>query len=156
MQTRWVHILGAISITILIWISGYTVYGDEKQVLIACMNSTFKDTVVATLQDEMKGSGIEFSVKNISVLGKVKNEDWDAIVILHAVKMGKIKGQVKKYLDNVDDWSRVIVLTTYGSEDIVSSTYGIDSITAASKTEEIASVTEELKSRLNEVLDSGI
>ncbi|UCB45568.1 MAG: hypothetical protein JSV25_15385 [Spirochaetota bacterium] len=154
---KWqIHTIIVLSITIFIWISGYTVYGEEKQVLIANMNSTFKDTVVANLQDEMKGSGIEFSVKSISVLGKVKNEDWDAIVILHAVKMGKIKGQVKKYLDNVNDWSKVIVLTTYGSEDIVSSTYGIDSITAASKTEEIASATEELKNRIRTVLDSGI
>ena len=156
MQKRWIHILISLSITIIIWVAGYRAYGDEKQVLIANMNSTFKDSVVATLQDEVKGSGIEFTVKNISVLGKVKDENWDAIVILHAVKMGRINRQVKEYLDSVDNWNKVIVLTTYGSEDIVSSTYGIDSITAASKTEEVTIVTQDLKSRLEAVLSSGI
>ena len=70
--------------------------------------------------------------------------------------MGKLNRQVKRYLDNVDEWKKIIILTTYGSEDLVSSTYGIDSITAASKTEEVTTVTTNLKSRLKAVLNSGI
>ena len=66
--------------------------------------------------------------------------------------MGKMKKHVKNYLDGIDDWSRVIILTTCGSEDPVPVMYGIDSITAASKKDEVNIVTADLKNRLETTL----
>ncbi|KPJ87025.1 MAG: hypothetical protein AMS17_09820 [Spirochaetes bacterium DG_61] len=139
-------------IFLLICASGFNGYGEEKRVLIVSQSSEFKESVVAFLQEEMNESGIAFTVKGISALGNVREGEWDAIVILHAVKMGKINKHVRRYLDKIDDFNRVIVLTTYGTKDPVPSKYGINSISAASKKEQVKTLTSDIKNRLQEIL----
>jgi hypothetical protein len=142
-------------ILLLISAIGFNVYGGEKRVLIASQSSDFKNSIVKLLQEEMKDSGIQFTVEDVSALGKVKEGEWHAIVIVHAVKMGKINKRVKRYLDSVDDFSKVIVLTTYGNRDPVPHMYGIDSISAASKKEQVQTLTSYLKNRLQAILSIG-
>jgi hypothetical protein len=139
-------------IVLLIFTSRVSVRGGEKRVLIVSQSSDFKNEVVGSLQEELDDSSINFTVKDISALRKVNEDEWDAIVIVHAVKMGRIKSSVKRYLDSVNDWEKVIVLTTYGSEDPVPGMYGIDSISAASEEEPVKPVIADLKARLKAIL----
>ena len=156
MDKRRLNVGVVIAIVLLIICAvGISAYGAEKRVLIASQSSDFKNEVVASLQEELKHSGIVFTIKDISALPKLKENEWDAIVIIHAVKMGKIKKQVKHYLDNVDNWEKVIVLTTYGSKDPVPDIYGIDSISAASEKEQVDTLTADLKTRLQTILNIG-
>jgi hypothetical protein len=141
-------------ILLLICAVGINGYGGEKRVLIASQSSDFKNEVVASLQEELKNNGIAFTVTDISVLRNVKEAEWDSIVIVHTVKMGKIKKQVKHYLDSVDNWEKVIVFTTYGSKDPVPDMYGIDSISAASEKEQIQTLTADLKAKLQNILNN--
>ena len=140
-------------ILLIICAAGISAYGAEKRVLIVSQSSDFKNKVVALLQEELKHNGIEFTITDISALRKVKEDEWDAIVIIHTVKMGRIKNQVKHYLDNVDNWRKVIVFTTYGSKDPVPDLYGIDSISAASEKEQVTTLTADLKTRLQNILN---
>ena len=141
-----------IFILLLVWAVGFYGYGDVKRVLIVSQSSDFKNEVVGSLREELKQSSIEFTVTDISSLRKVREDEWDAIVIVHAVKMGRIKNQVKRFLDNVENWEKVIVVTTYGSEDPVPSMYGIDSISSASEKDQVKPVTTEIKTRLHNIL----
>ena len=137
---------------LLICISGFDGYGGEKKVLIVSQSSEFKSSIVASLQREMNESSIAFTIESVSALRNIREGEWDAIIILHAVKMGKINNHVKRYFETCGDFSKVIVLTTYGTKDPVPGRYGIDSISAASKKEQIESLTSALKNRLQDIL----
>jgi len=138
---------------LLLFTAGLTLYAGEARVLIANQGSEFKDAVVEKLQDEMQGSGISFTVQKLNTLGRVKSEEWDAVVILHAVKIGSINKNVERFFNRIDDYGKVIVCTTCGEKDVVPAKYGIDSITAASKKEEVSALTQQIVKRLHDMLD---
>lgn len=137
---------------LLLCTAGLTLYAGEARVLIANQGSEFKDAVVETLQNEMDESGIAFTVQKLNTLGRVKQEEWDAIVILHAVKIGSINKNVERFFNRADDYGKVIVCTTCGEKDVVSEKYGIDSITAASEIEEVSALTRQIVNRLQNIL----
>jgi len=137
---------------LLLCTTGLTLYAGEARVLIANQGSEFKDAVVEKLQDEMQESGIFFTVQKLNILGRTKPEEWDAVVILHAVKIGSINKNVERFFNQIDDYSKVVVCTTCGDKDMVSEKYGIDSITAASKKEEASALTRQIEKRLQNIL----
>jgi hypothetical protein len=137
---------------LLLCTAGLTLYAGEARVLIANQGSEFKDAVVEKLRDEMRESSISFTVQKLNTLGRVKPEEWDAVVILHAVKIGSINKNVERFFNRIDDYSKVIVCTTCGDKDRVSEKYGIDSITAASKKEEVSILAQQIEKRLQNIL----
>ena len=137
---------------LLLFAAGTSSYADESLVLIANQGSEFKNAVVEKLQGEMKGGDISFTEKKLNTLGRANPEEWDAVVILHAVKMGSVNKNVERFLKRVNDPSRVIVCTTCGQEDVVPGKYGIDSITAASKVYEIEAAVTRIAEQLRGVL----
>ena len=137
---------------LLLCTTGLTLYAGEARVLIANQGSEFKDAVVEKLQDEMQESGISFTVQKLNTLGRVNQEEWDAIVIIHAVKIGSINKNVERFFNRIDDYSKVIVCTTCGEKDVVPETYGVDSITAASKKEEVSALTQQIEKRLHTII----
>lgn len=132
--------------------TGPALYAGEVRVLIANQGSEFKDAVVEKLLDDMRESSISFTVQKLNTLGRVKPEEWDAVVILHTVKIGSINKNVERFFNRIDDYSKVIVCTTCGDKDMVSEKYGIDSITAASKEEEVSTLTQQVEKRLQNML----
>lgn len=137
---------------LLLCTAGLTLYAGEAPVLIANQGSEFKDVVVENLRDEMRESSISFTVQKLNTLGRAEPEEWDAVVILHAVKIGSINKNVERFFNRIDDYSKVIVCTTCGDKDMVSEKYGIDSITAASKKEEVSTLTQQIEKRLQNML----
>lgn len=137
---------------LLLFAAGMSLYADESLVLIANQGSEFKNAVVEKLREEMKGSGVSFAVQKLNILSRASPDEWDAVVILHAVKMGSINKNVERFLNRVNDPSRVIVCTTCGQEDVIPGKYGIDSITAASKVYEIEAAVTRIAEQLRGVL----
>ena len=73
-------------------------------------------------------------------------------MVIHSIKVGKMKREVRRFFDGVEDWNRVIVVTTCGSQDPVPEEYGIDSLTAASKQAQVEGAAAYAISRLKETL----
>lgn len=114
-------------------VAGSAFAAERKEVLIVSQGSDFKKDVVERICERIEGSGVGVTRKDLSFLGRTSEDEWDAIVVIHAIKVGRMKRDVRRFFDGVEDWDRVIVVTTCGSKDPVSEEYGIDSMTAASK-----------------------
>ena len=128
-------------------------YAEDAHVLIANQGSEFKNAVVEKLREEMKGSHVSFTVQKLNILSRASPDEWDVVVILHAVKMGSVNKNVERFLNRVNDPSNVIVCTTCGQEDVIPGKYGIDSITAASQEYEIEAAATRIAEQLRGILD---
>lgn len=92
---------------------------------------------------------------NRNQIDRVSEQEWDVIIIIHSVKMGKINNHVKKYLDQAEELDKVILLTTTASGDPGTAGHDVDAVTCASKGEEIDSLTADIVNRVNQVLHTG-
>jgi len=96
-----------------------------------------------------------YETVGISALGNVDEGEWDAIVIVQCVKMGTINGHVKSYLDRSQDLSKVVLITTCQAGDPKTDAWDVDSITSASKMDEVEPVIEGALSQLDVILGAG-
>jgi hypothetical protein len=121
---------------------------DGRQILIAMQQSEYKSAIAETLTATLEKKQVQCEVNSLSALNRLKEDDWDAVIILHAVKMNRIKQSVKNYLKNVRDPEKVVLLTTTGSGEPWPGDLEIDTITSASKKEGVEEIAEEIMMRL--------
>jgi len=133
-------------------IAGTALGAERKKVLIVSQGSDFKKDVIAQIRKQTEGRGVGITEKSLSYLSKTSEDEWDAIVVVHAIKVGRMKRDVKRFFDGVEDWNKVIVVTTCGSEDPVPEEYGIDSLTAASKQAQVDAASTYAVTRLKAIL----
>ncbi|MBA4053571.1 MAG: hypothetical protein C0490_02565 [Marivirga sp.] len=141
---------GLISIGTLSWyawrysmepIAGFEVNSDtlKTHVLIATQGSEFKNAVVKDVIDDMTSEPFYFKVIDVSLLGTISEDDWDAIVIIHTWEYSSPPASVEDFVGRVKRRERVMVVTTSGSG---SKLEGVDGISSASKTSEQESVAQ--------------
>jgi hypothetical protein len=118
-------------------------------VLIASQQSEFKNAVVEHLQDSLE-SRFTLETVPLSALRKVDESEWDTVIIIQSVKMGKLNRHVRRFLEHAADQDRIVVLTTSGSAP-PTDTWGIDTVTAASEKDDAGEVTQVVLSQLSSV-----
>lgn len=121
-------------------------------ILIASQDSDFKDAVVARITSTLDLLQLSYKVTDVSTLKKVDEDEWDAIVIVQTVKMGKINKHVRRYLDDALDLDKIVLVTTAGSGDPRTDAWDVDTITCASKMEELENILEQVLMRLEMIV----
>ena len=124
----------------------------KYRVLIATQGSEFKDAVVAGVIAHLKPRQVYIKVIDVSALPQVKEENWNAIVILHTWENWKPQADAKHYLERVKNRKKVIVLTTSGRGDFKME--GVDVITTASVMTDGPARIREITKRLDFILGS--
>jgi hypothetical protein len=123
---------------------------NTKKILIATQGSEYKNDVVSAITDEFKSKSIYIKIIDVSLLGKVNPDEWNAILILHTWEVWKPEENSEKFLKKHFDSSKMFVLATSGSGDNMVD--GMDGITGASSLDLIDKDSKTIISWLNEVL----
>ncbi len=124
----------------------------KQKVLIASQGSDFKSALVEDLTTRLKAKSLYIKVIDVTSLKEIKEEDWNAVVLIHTTEQWKMPPDVKAYLDRAKDLSKVIILTTSGSGEWKAKDYNVDIITSASRKEELPGLIKEISSRLELIL----
>ena len=119
-----------------------------KKVLIASQGSEFKEALVKELVSYFKTTEVYVKIVDVTVLEDIEESGWDAVVLIHTTEMDRLQPDVKAYLDRVQDYGRVILITTSGPGTWKTEEYYVDIITSASVKEELPELAEEVKHRL--------
>jgi hypothetical protein len=106
------------------------------------------DTLTSHLAEEL----VYMKVIDITGLGHINEDDWDALVLIHTTERSKPPADVNAYLGRVHDLSKVIVVTTSGSGEWKSEDYDVDVMTSASKTEELPGMVKHIVARLQQIM----
>jgi len=117
--------------------------------------SDFKNTLVESLIQHLKGKPVYIKVIDVTVLSEVNEDEWDGVVFIHTTERWKLQPDVKAYLNRAKDLSKVVLLTTSGSGKWKTKDYDIDAITSASKKNELSSLTAKIIARLDLILENG-
>lgn len=124
----------------------------EQKVLIASQGSNFKNALVDSLTEHLKEKSFYIKVVDVSALGEVNEDEWNALVLIHTTQQNRLQPDVKEYLNRAKDLSMVILVTTSGPGEWKTKDYEVDIFTSASKMDELSSLTTKILARLDLIL----
>lgn len=126
--------------------------GLAQNVLIASQGSAFKNAIVESLTTHLKERQLFIKVIDVTTLGEVNEDDWDALVFIHTTEQWKLQPDVEKFLARARDLDKIILLTTSGQGDWKTDKYDVETITSASKKEEMPTLLPALYMKLDKLL----
>lgn len=124
----------------------------DKKVLIASQGSDFKNAVVESLTTYLEKKQAYVKVIDITSLSEVNEDEWDAVILIHTTEYSKLQPDVDQFLGRATDLDRVVLLTTSGSGDWKTDKYDVETITSASKREEMPTLLGTLRTRIDALL----
>ncbi|MCP4689471.1 MAG: hypothetical protein GY859_15565 [Desulfobacterales bacterium] len=119
--------------------------GDEmnrgSRILIATQSSEFKETVISGVVHALERDPCYIKMIDVTKLAEESADRYDAIVIVNTCMAYRLNESALKFLDNVGDKEKIILLTTAADERKEYHPVEVDAITSASrmsKADEIA------------------
>jgi hypothetical protein len=89
----------------------------ETKVLIATQGSNFKDGLVSGITEELKIQPVYMKVIDVTALPDIKEEQWNAVVVLSTCQSGALQAQTMTYLRQAKALEKHVVLITSGAGD---------------------------------------
>ena len=126
------------------------------KVLIASQGSEFKNDLLKNIVQKLKNDTLYLSVIDCTSLKKENASDWKAIIIIHTTKAHKIPRYVSSFLDDLPDYSNIVLICTSGGGDEVISEYEIDAISTASRMSETNNIANLAISKVERILQTEI
>lgn len=105
------------------------------KLFIASQGSEYKNKVVEKVIQHFRNDSIFIRIEDVSALGKISVEKWNAIVILHTWEITKPEENANLFVDNHYDKNKMFVVATSGSGD--NRIANTDGITGASQLEDV-------------------
>lgn len=114
-------------------------FGDPlsaRKLLIAGTASPFKQEVIRQIMNKIDTNGMEIRVTGLDGLPKINTSDFKAILLVTALKAGKIDKQAEEFIRSQVPNDRIILFYTRGSEEPSpgwsAPKLGVDTVTSAS------------------------
>lgn len=124
--------------------------GLQHHVLIATQGSAFKDSVVVDVISQLKAFPVHIKVIDVNQLSEINENEWSVIVILHTWEMFGPQEEAKKFVEQVTNTDKVIVISTSGSGE--EALVALDGISSASLMIEVPSIADRIVMRVKTLL----
>ncbi len=125
----------------------------KTKILIASQGSNFKNKLVEDLVSQLKGNETYLSIVDCTMLGNENTANWDAIIIIHTMQMHFMPEEAQRFLQHVDDFSKVILVSTSGGGDEFVDEFNVDAISSASREAAIPKIVKWMNEKLDEKLN---
>jgi len=125
-----------------------------NNVLIATSKGDFKQTIVDKITARTDELNCTFKIVKLRELNDETFENYDAIIILNSIKVGRMNKHVRKFFKNLYEAHRKkIILVNTAKKDWKSKEDGIYAITSASKMEYTEAMTDSVTNQLKRILN---
>ncbi|MCB0794988.1 MAG: hypothetical protein KDB88_09645, partial [Flavobacteriales bacterium] len=89
--------------------------GASAEVLIATQGSAYKGAVTRELSKGLAKGGVRVTINDVSSLGQVDPDQWDAIVVMHTWEYWRPEPNAKAFREEHGNARHIIYLSTSGS-----------------------------------------
>lgn len=105
----------------------------KNKILIASQGSEFKNKLVENLVDHLNNNENYLSIVDCTTLENENDKDWDAIIIIHTLQIHIMPEEAQVFLSEVNDLSKVMLVSTSGAGDDKVEGFEVDAISSASR-----------------------
>jgi len=159
-------ILGAfIAVLVIVFIAYYLIYSQEviepfevnspdleTKVLVGSQGSDFKNSLLEKLTERIGKKDIYMKTIDVTTLSGIKEESWNAIILINAIQWSKLQKDVRIFLNSSQVNDRIIMFATSGDGDVKPKECKIDTITSASRLNKVDEKLEGILSKLEPIL----
>jgi hypothetical protein len=124
----------------------------KSKVLIATQKSRFKEEVVSDIKKTLGNSVSYIKVVDVKWLPKESVDSYGAIVVLNACMAGRPDPRVESFIDNIQDKSKLVVLTTGRLDSWKPGSPEVDAITSASSMSETSAVASKIAEKIMAII----
>jgi len=124
----------------------------DDHLLIATQGSPFKDSLVATVISKLNDKPMYIEVMDISGLDTVQIQNWDVILIINTIHVGKPTKEAESFISKLSAIDRIIAVTTSESE--MEAFPEVDGISSASKIQQIPEISSRVAARIRAILNN--
>lgn len=125
----------------------------ETKVLIATQGSNFKDALVSGIVEKLKTKAVYMKVIDVTELSNMNEKEWNAVVVLSTCQSQSLQAEAMVYLQQVNALEKHVVLITSGAGDWKPQEVSFDSISAASKTANVAPLVARIITQIEGILE---
>ena len=127
---------------------------NDGRVLIATQKSDFKRAVVSDIKEILENKTNYIKVVDVKWLPNESLDDYNAIIIINRCLAGRPDPRVEAFIDNVQDKSKVILLTTGRLDSWEPESSVVDAMTSASTISESNAVARTIATKVLAVINS--
>lgn len=124
----------------------------DKKILIATQGSNFKKSLVSNIIENIKEKSVYIKVIDVGTLPEIQKDRWNAVVIINSIQMGKFAKGVDEFLSKTDDNDNMILLNLGSATNEALEKYSIDTISSASKKDNIDNLSKKILEKINPFL----
>ena len=124
----------------------------NTSILIATQGSEFKNSLCQNIIDHYQSRDYYLKVTDVTKLGSYSYSEWDVIFIHHTWEINRPPKEVRKFINDLSDHSKLVVYGTSGNGRLAIK--NIDAISGSSMMNEIPMRTKEVVSRIDKILES--
>ncbi|MFC1504271.1 hypothetical protein ACFL6D_02530 [Spirochaetota bacterium] len=129
----------------------------QTKVLIASQGRDFKRELVKKLTERIGAKNIYIKVIDVTTLSSVKPEEWNAIILINTIQWYALQKDVDIFLTSAKSVDNIVMLATSGEEDMKPrKKYRIDTITSASKMDDVDKKLNEILGKLKPILGTAV
>jgi hypothetical protein len=127
----------------------------KEKILIAKGESGFEYNVVDIIKDHFKTKGCLVLVIDIESFAKQDFSSYKAILLLNAIKEGKLPQYIRKGMKRVDGKQKSnVFISTIAGENWLERKTRVDAVTGASNKEDAQAIADKIIARLEEMLET--
>ncbi len=124
----------------------------KSKVLIAAQGTAFKHALVSGITEKLKQQPVYIKVIDVTSLPAVKEEEWNAVVLISTCQSAKLQAETMAYLNQAAALGKHLVLITSGSGDWKPQEARFDSISSASKTAKVDPLVTDMLRQIEDIL----
>ena len=126
----------------------------DQKVLVAARSSEFKQAIVDKIKEAFQDKPVFVKFIGLGEIKKEKAEQYNAIVMINTCMSWDMDRSVHGFLDQHEDHSNMIVLTTSGDGDWLPKMKGrnFDAISSASKKANVEEIANQIIEKINALL----
>ncbi|MFH1442272.1 MAG: hypothetical protein ABIH18_09590 [Candidatus Omnitrophota bacterium] len=141
----------------MVFIFGLRTYAEDVKeassvnILIASQNSEYKHALVKDIAQRLKSGKYQTKIIDLNKILAENQADYKAVIIINSCWSGKQTRISRKFLNKLtkDEKQKVVVITTAKDIEWKNQVAGIDAVTAASKMNNIDSISKDILKKIN-------
>lgn len=124
----------------------------SQHLLIAAQDSEFKNSITTKVVEEFQ-ENCYIKLIDVTELGDIESNEWDAIFILHVFEVWKPQRDVKAFMDKTRNRDKIFVFSTSGSgTELLENVDGISGASVLSEVDEKAQIVID---KINSILSAN-
>jgi hypothetical protein len=120
----------------------------ENKLLVAYQGSEYKNNLVDVIVKNLKDKSYYIKGIDVKQLKNIQVSDWKYIIIINSCERFQMNRAVVHFLKKLEDYNKIILHTTSGDSGWKTKKFDIDTISGASKNNNVQYITNEILKKI--------